>query len=429
MKKRIGGALLAFALAACLGGAAAPQARAAGETLRFTAARTGGELVVTAQIEQASFNVAQFYVSYDKSRLRPAGGTAESMTEYLQKPYDEFFSPDGWMDRRAKLDAEAGQIGYVLNAAPAAADKPGSPVDAQGYVTADGAGLPLVRMRFAVTEGATLYQDSVRLGVSASAPTGLVLATKGSDTGVTDASAAVFELGDAASPGMTPGGWSNAPAEETPDEPQQGGQGGQSGGQSPQGGAPQTGGKDAPQDTQPKPSARFADISQSWAKDSIEALAARGVLTGYALPGGGYEFRPSAGVTRGEFAAILCRALPLAEQPGEGRFADMRGHWAAGAVNAAFAAGYVAGTGDAMFEPDAAITREQMVTILARVKKLTGGADAARFTDDGAVSAWAREAVYAARAAGIATGYEDGSFRPASAVTREEAAALAARVF
>ena len=424
MKKRICGALLAAALAVQLG----TPAWAAGETLRFTAERTGGELTVTARVEQATFNAAQFYVCYDKTRLRPAADTAEGMTEYLQKPYDAFFSPDGWMDRRAKLDAAAGQVEYIVNTAPMAAGKPGSPADAQGYVTADAAGLPLVRLRFTVLDGATLYQDSVRLGRSASAPTGLVLATKGAAEGVTDASAAVFELGDAAEPGLTPGGWSNTPEEEAPpaDRPTNGGAQGQNGGGSKptESGSTQTGGEN-----QPEAPARFTDIGSSWAKDSIETLAARGVLTGYALPGGGYEFRPSAGVTRGEFAAILCRALPLAEQPGAGKFADMNGHWAAGAVNAAYVAGYVAGTNDTTFEPEAAITREQMVTILARVKKLTGGADAQRFSDDGAISDWARDAVYAARTAKIAAGYEDGSFRPANAVTREEAAALAARVF
>jgi len=47
-----------------------------------------------------------------------------------------------------------------------------------------------------------------------------------------------------------------------------------------------------------------------------------------------------------------------------------------------------------------------------------------KFSDDSKISAYAKEAVYSARALGIITGYSDNTFRPQEPATRAEVAKI-----
>ena len=46
------------------------------------------------------------------------------------------------------------------------------------------------------------------------------------------------------------------------------------------------------------------------------------------------------------------------------------------------------------------------------------------FADDGSISAYAKDAVYAMRQIGVVSGYPDNTFRPRSYATRAEVAAM-----
>ncbi len=115
---------------------------------------------------------------------------------------------------------------------------------------------------------------------------------------------------------------------------------------------------------------QFRDVpSTYWAYAAIQALAGAGVASGY--PDG--TFRPDAAVTRAEFTKML--VLSLGDRPaadGASPFRDVApSSWYAPYVAAAVRAGLVDGISATRFEPDAALTREQMAVLVARALKPT----------------------------------------------------------
>ncbi|GGD78029.1 S-layer homology domain-containing protein [Paenibacillus nasutitermitis] len=102
-------------------------------------------------------------------------------------------------------------------------------------------------------------------------------------------------------------------------------------------------------------------------------------------------------------------------------------HWAAIAISKAIGLGIVKGYPDGTFQPTAAVTRAEFVTILIRSLKLDGEAGSPAFKDLSAIPVWARDSVAQAVSAGIISGYSDGSFRPGNQITRAEMAVMIAK--
>ncbi|THF73848.1 S-layer homology domain-containing protein [Cohnella fermenti] len=183
----------------------------------------------------------------------------------------------------------------------------------------------------------------------------------------------------------------------------------------------------APQAASAAASAAFHDIANSYAKDDIAALAAKGIVTGTSA--GLYE--PDKAVTRAEFAALLIRLFGLEETSGGiASFQDVKAsNWFYGAVQAASKLGLVAGTSASAFQPNAPVTREQAAVILVRALKLTASGSAALpFKDAGSISGYAAASVRAVYQADLLRGDDNGAFRPSAQLTRAEIAVLLNRV-
>lgn len=172
----------------------------------------------------------------------------------------------------------------------------------------------------------------------------------------------------------------------------------------------------------------FSDIGESfgWAKDYVETLAGAGILSGV----DGNRFEPSRPVTRAEFVSILQKALGLARpEQTKTTFADVKeGAWYCDAVLAASAAGIVSGYQDGTFRPNSTITREEISVILSRVLKLSGKEQSGGFKDGDSISSWSKSAVFSAAEKGLLKGYEDGTFRPKNTVNRAECAVMIYRM-
>lgn len=176
----------------------------------------------------------------------------------------------------------------------------------------------------------------------------------------------------------------------------------------------------------------FKDTEGHWAREAIDFLARRLIIRGV----GSDLFAPDEKVTRAQFAALLVRALRVEEeQPGLPVFKDVpSSHWGRGAVEAAFKAGLVSGTGNGRFEPERWITREEMAVMLGRLLVKQGAAvklDAsqaaealASYSDNDAISAWAREGVAACVKSGIIRGRSASELAPKGTTTRAEAAVV-----
>lgn len=115
---------------------------------------------------------------------------------------------------------------------------------------------------------------------------------------------------------------------------------------------------------------------------------------------------------------------------------DIRKHWAETDLLAAEKLGIIQGNKLGLFQPEKPVTRAEWAVMLDRFSGLhdravTSGGNvtsaAKAFKDESSIPAWAADAVGRSREAGLLGGYEDGTFRPASAMTRAELAAAVAR--
>jgi hypothetical protein len=116
------------------------------------------------------------------------------------------------------------------------------------------------------------------------------------------------------------------------------------------------------------PGATFSDIGAHKNQPAIEALAARGIVTGKTAA----AFEPDAGMTRAQFTAVVVRALGLTPVKVT-KFTDVKpADWCAGYVGTAYTYGIVNGTTETEFSPDGAITRQQAAAMVARAAGLCG---------------------------------------------------------
>ena len=193
----------------------------------------------------------------------------------------------------------------------------------------------------------------------------------------------------------------------------------------------------------------FTDTHGTWAYDSIETAARMGVVSGIANGNGTYRYAPTGYLTRAEFAVMAARftALPLSGAQLNLPFADADSvpAWAAPYIAAVTDAGYMRGkTGgtDAdgnprlLFAADDTMTRAEVFYVLGEILKQNLYADGGTFgsfaqtafTDDAAISEWARANIVGMVGHGIVSGFDDNTIRPGAAVTRAETAALLCRV-
>ena len=163
------------------------------------------------------------------------------------------------------------------------------------------------------------------------------------------------------------------------------------------------------------------DIGTNWAREHIESLISRGIVSGYP----DQTFRPDRAVTRAEFAKMATAAFAV--EPKEVvSFKDIDGHWAQEPIRALAGAGVVMGYPDGTFRPENPITRAEVVAMLVRILKLhdvQGYAPTPSFTDLPR-SHWAYDAVETALRLKLLPPYLRGEFKPALPANRAETAAM-----
>lgn len=139
--------------------------------------------------------------------------------------------------------------------------------------------------------------------------------------------------------------------------------------------------------------------------------------------------RPEQSVTRAEFITMIVRALGGYDPEVDygGSYKDVAdGKWYTNYIAFAKKQGITAGYPDGTYRPNAPITRAEAARLLAVAAKYVSGESGA-FSDIDE-SAWYAAAVNALHEAGVISGYEDGTFRPAKRITRAEAVKLVVMV-
>lgn len=163
----------------------------------------------------------------------------------------------------------------------------------------------------------------------------------------------------------------------------------------------------------------FSDLKDAeWARKAVESLAKKGIISGYS----DNTYGPNNKITRNEFLSILMRAFNMIDENAVYDFTDGdKDAWYAKAVASAKANGVISGFEDGSFGDGAYITREDMATFIYRMGKVEK-AEGSSFADADEVADYAKEAVEALSAAGIINGMEDGSFAPKANATRAQVA-------
>ena len=170
----------------------------------------------------------------------------------------------------------------------------------------------------------------------------------------------------------------------------------------------------------------FTDVpANHWAKAAIQYAYDNGLMIGVSAT----EFAPEATTTRAMIVSMLARLENVTDADSAG-FTDVAdGDWYATSVNWAANEGIVAGFGDT-FQPNAAITREQLAAMLMNYAHYTGidvsaRADLNGYSDQ--PSAWAGEAVQWAVSEGLIAGVSDDELQPQGNATRAQVAAMLQR--
>ena len=149
--------------------------------------------------------------------------------------------------------------------------------------------------------------------------------------------------------------------------------------------------------------------------------------TGIMVGDSGY-FEPETSMTRAMFVQTLYSIAGKPSTSKKTSFSDVSSsQWYAKAVAWASENGIVAGYEDGTFAPNQAVTREQMALMLYKyAKSIDGDTDLANLTykDASSVSEWATEGVKWATAAGVLAGSDDGYLYPQNECTRAQAAAM-----
>jgi hypothetical protein len=178
----------------------------------------------------------------------------------------------------------------------------------------------------------------------------------------------------------------------------------------------------------------FGDIGKyEWARKAIEVMASRGVISGTSAS----TFAPGADIKRADFMLLLVKALGLTASVGADKsFDDVNPEaYYAEALAIAKQHGIAQGVGGNRFDPEAPITRQDMMVLLDRAlamarKELVEGsaADLDAFADKESVASYARQSVATLVKNGLVMGNGKG-INPVGKATRAEIAVLIYRIY
>lgn len=162
-----------------------------------------------------------------------------------------------------------------------------------------------------------------------------------------------------------------------------------------------------------------ASPSKGYVVDAVKVVDKDGKDVAVTGKDGKYVFTmPASAVTvTGSFKAETPAPVALP-------FSDVKsGNWFYDAVKYAYAQGLMTGTSATTFAPNGTMNRAMIVTVLYRLEKSPAVTGASKFTDVPA-GQWYSDAVAWAAANKIVNGYDETTFGPMNAVTREQMAAI-----
>lgn len=168
----------------------------------------------------------------------------------------------------------------------------------------------------------------------------------------------------------------------------------------------------------------FTDVAlNAWYASVVKNVYEKGIMAGTSAT----KFEPNATVTRGMIAQILYADAGKPSVTGKNPFSDVKsGDWYYDAVLWANSNKIAVGFDDGTFKPTAAVTREQIAVILKAYagSAATQSADISKYSDCSSVSEWAVAGMKWAVGAGLIAGRGNNKLAPTATATRAEVAQI-----
>ncbi len=169
----------------------------------------------------------------------------------------------------------------------------------------------------------------------------------------------------------------------------------------------------------------FSDVTRNdWFYEYVMIASENGLVNGM----GDGTFAPNSDITRAQFATILYRQLGSPDVAGlSNPFKDLSASWYKNAVIYMHSIGVINGMSKDAFGPELKITREQMVTMLWRIKHAADPSCSyynatVHYADGKSVSSWAVDGMNWAIVEGIINGVGNNTLAPQGNATRAQAA-------
>ncbi len=170
-----------------------------------------------------------------------------------------------------------------------------------------------------------------------------------------------------------------------------------------------------------------SDIESHWAKAAMQEFIDAGYINGI----GNGTYKPDGTMTRAQFAAILNRMLRYtAESSDISKYSDVSASaWYRSDMAKALEAGYMSGTSDETMSPETAVTREQAFVMIARILGLdtSDTSSLEAFSDAAEISDWAKGSAAALVKAGYVSGDDNKKINPKKPMTRAEGVTILSR--
>lgn len=169
----------------------------------------------------------------------------------------------------------------------------------------------------------------------------------------------------------------------------------------------------------------FSDLKNyEWADTAINYLSRKGIVSGT----GDGLFEPSRAVTREEFTKLLCESFELQGTEDDIIFTDIpQNAWYKDYVSCAVFNGIINGISENLFGSGKQITREDMAVMICRALKAVNkeiNSESVKFFDYDQTSDYAKESVGLLASEGIVNGIGNGNFGPKDVASRAEAAVI-----
>lgn len=163
----------------------------------------------------------------------------------------------------------------------------------------------------------------------------------------------------------------------------------------------------------------FSDISDHWASKYIYDLFSKGIINGYE----DNTFRPENLISREEAAQMLSNYMGGNDKSVSVPF-DSKGRWSTPAIQNLMSQKIISGYEDESFRPQNNITRAEFSTMVYNMMSSKGllAPNTRSFSDTS--DHWGKGAIEGLAGNGVINGYENGSFKPDSNITRAEAATI-----